>query len=98
MRRLLWVMAFCVVAAIVRRPDATSETRDAAEGVGKEAAGISSRARAACDPSYPTHCIPVGVADLDCADVGAKNFPVRGPDPHRFDVDHDGRGCEPWPR
>ena len=53
-----------------------------------------SSGRAKCDPSYPTVCIPPPPPDLDCADVPYRNFPVRPPDPHHFDGDHDGRGCE----
>jgi micrococcal nuclease len=51
----------------------------------------------ACDPAYPTLCIPPAVPDLDCLDIPASNFPVEPPDPHAFDADHDGLGCEPWP-
>jgi micrococcal nuclease len=47
-----------------------------------------------CDPSYPTVCIPPPPPDLDCRDVGYRNFPVRPPDPHRFDGGGDGLGCE----
>ncbi len=51
-----------------------------------------------CAPSYPTLCIPVGIDDLDCSDVWrlykARNFKVLRPDPHRFDRDKDGIGCE----
>lgn len=47
-----------------------------------------------CDPSYPDMCIPVGAPDLDCGDVSEKNFTVVGNDPHRFDRDKDGIGCE----
>ena len=50
--------------------------------------------RAKCDASYPTVCIPPPPPDLDCADIPYRNFPVRPPDPHHFDGDHDGRGCE----
>jgi micrococcal nuclease len=36
--------------------------------------------------------------DLDCGDIPYTNFRVRwdvaDPDPHRFDGDHDGVGCE----
>jgi hypothetical protein len=39
-------------------------------------------------------CIPSPPPDLDCADVNYRDFAVRGSDPHRFDGDHDGRGCE----
>jgi len=31
---------------------------------------------------------------LSCKDVSAKGFRVVGADPHRFDGDHDGLGCE----
>jgi micrococcal nuclease len=47
-----------------------------------------------CDPSYPTVCIPPPPPDLDCADVPYTNFKVLPPDPHHFDGDHDGLGCE----
>jgi hypothetical protein len=47
-----------------------------------------------CDPAYPTVCIPAPPPDLDCAKIPYRNFKVRSPDPHRFDPDHDGIGCE----
>mgnify|MGYP005812892151 CR=1 FL=1 len=48
-----------------------------------------------CEPSYPTLCIPIGSPDLDCGDIPYRRFPVRPPDPHRFDgSDNDGLGCE----
>jgi micrococcal nuclease len=47
-----------------------------------------------CDPSYPTVCIPPPPPDLDCADVKYTHFKVVGRDPHHFDGDHDGIGCE----
>jgi micrococcal nuclease len=50
--------------------------------------------RAGCDPSYPTVCIPPYPPDLDCADVPHKRFKVVGTDPHGFDGDRDGVGCE----
>lgn len=46
-----------------------------------------------CDPSYPELCLP-SFPDLDCADVGARRFTVYPPDPHGFDGDYDGVGCE----
>lgn len=53
---------------------------------------------ASCEASYPDICIPLGSADLDCGDVDARRFTVRwdvpNPDPHRFDGDGDGMGCE----
>lgn len=47
-----------------------------------------------CDPSYPTVCIPPPPPDLDCGDVLYRRFTVLAPDPHHFDGDHDGIGCE----
>ena len=47
-----------------------------------------------CDPSYPTACIPPPPPDLDCGDVSYRRFTVLPPDPHHFDGDHNGLGCE----
>lgn len=47
-----------------------------------------------CHPSYPDFCIPPPPPDLDCPDIGRKDFTVLPPDPHRLDRDGDGRGCE----
>jgi endonuclease YncB( thermonuclease family) len=47
-----------------------------------------------CDGSYPDVCIPPPPPDLDCPDISHRNFRVLPPDPHRFDGDNDGIGCE----
>jgi micrococcal nuclease len=47
-----------------------------------------------CDPSYPTVCIPPPPPDLDCGQIGYRRFTVLPPDPHGFDGDNDGVGCE----
>jgi len=47
-----------------------------------------------CDPSYPTVCIRPPPPDLNCADISYRNFKVLPPDPHHFDGDKDGIGCE----
>lgn len=52
------------------------------------------RPAANCDPSYPAVCIPPPPPDLDCKDIPYKRFAVVGADPHRFDSDGDGIGCE----
>ena len=59
-------------------------------------AALGASAQTACDPSYPTLCLqPAYVTgDLDCVDVGATWFTVLPPDPHGFDADYDGYGCE----
>lgn len=52
--------------------------------------------REACSAAYPDYCIPPPPPDLNCPDInGRKPFRVLPPDPHHFDRDHDGWGCEP---
>jgi endonuclease YncB( thermonuclease family) len=46
-----------------------------------------------CDPCYPDVCIPPPPPDLDCPQIQYCQFRVLC-DPHRFDGDHDGIGCE----
>lgn len=50
----------------------------------------------ACDPAYPDVCIPpfAEVGDLNCGDIPHRRFRVLPPDPHGFDGDGDGVGCE----
>ena len=51
-----------------------------------------------CAASYPSVCIPPPPRDLNCTDIPYRNFRVRwdvlDPDPHHFDGNHDGVGCE----
>jgi hypothetical protein len=47
-----------------------------------------------CSPAYPGVCIPPPPPDLDCPDIPYKRFTVLSPDPHNFDRDGDGIGCE----
>jgi len=48
----------------------------------------------ACDDSYPDICVAPFPPDLDCKDISYKRFKVLSPDPHNFDGDGDGIGCE----
>lgn len=54
----------------------------------------TSQVQSNCHPSYPTVCIPPAPPDLDCKDISYRRFKVIGSDPHRFDRDRDGIGCE----
>jgi micrococcal nuclease len=56
--------------------------------------GPAPESRKGCDPAYPTVCIPPPPPDLDCKDIPFRGFKVLPPDPHRFDRDGDGVGCE----
>lgn len=47
-----------------------------------------------CHPSYPSVCIPPPPPDLNCGDISHRRFTVVGSDPHGFDGDNDGVGCE----
>jgi hypothetical protein len=47
-----------------------------------------------CDNSYPDVCIPPPPPVLECGDIDEDDFEVRGSDPHGFDDDNDGVGCE----
>jgi micrococcal nuclease len=47
-----------------------------------------------CDDSYVDVCIPPYPPDLDCGEIAFRDFEVRGADPHGFDRDNDGVGCE----
>lgn len=62
--------------------------------VGGSGGGTGGGGGGSCDGSYPGVCIAPYPPDLDCADVPYTNFVVTGSDPHGFDGDDDGRGCE----
>lgn len=47
-----------------------------------------------CDPSYPTVCILPPPPNLNCGSIPYQDFTVLEPDPHGFDRDNDGMGCE----
>ena len=50
--------------------------------------------QSSCDPSYPDFCIASPPPPLNCDDIAQKNFRVLSPDPHGFDKDKDGIGCD----
>lgn len=52
------------------------------------------QAQQSCDPAYPDVCIAPPPPDLDCGEIPHHNFRVVGSDPHGFDRDNDGIGCE----
>src|SRR5215204_4813950 len=67
------------------------------DGIGCETGArgeVTEGGGAACDSSYPDTCIPPPPPDLNCDDVSATDFRVEGSDPHGFDGDNDGIGCE----
>ena len=68
------------------------------DGIGCEVGSPQSsnlvEATPSCDESYPDVCIAPYPPDLDCGEIGYSNFRVVGDDPHGFDRDNDGIGCE----
>ena len=44
--------------------------------------------------SFPDICIALYPPDLNCDDIPNDNFEVLPPDPHGFDREEDGIGCE----
>lgn len=47
-----------------------------------------------CDSSYPEVCIAPPPPNLNCGDIPYRRFKVLRPDPHGFDRDGNGIGCE----
>jgi hypothetical protein len=47
-----------------------------------------------CDPAYPSLCISLNSPNLKCSDIKERDFKVLKPDPHGFDRDGNGIGCE----
>jgi micrococcal nuclease len=77
-----------------------SEARSASRGLwgqcgeGETATTVAGGSAGDCDAAYPSACIPGAPPDLDCGDIAQRRFEVRPPDPHGFDRDGDGIGCE----
>ena len=71
------------------------EAREKGKGIWSgEVVGSDSMAEEVCDSAYPSVCIPPPTPDLNCDDIPHRSFEVLPPDPHRFDGDKDGVGCE----
>jgi micrococcal nuclease len=72
----------------------SSQSSSSQSSSSQSSSSSSSSSKPDCDPSYPDVCIPPYPPDLNCGDIPYKNFRVVGSDPHRFDGDKDGIGCE----
>lgn len=79
----------------VRLEAAQVEAQAAGRGIWGATAGcLIPQAPSGCHTSYPTVCIQPAPPDLDCGDIPYRRFQVLPPDPHNFDGDGDGIGCE----
>ena len=76
----------------------TGEKKVAAEKWGEEEIfkikSIADSPPTNCDPSYPAVYIEKYPPDLDCNDIRYSDFIVMGNDPHEFNTDNNGIGCE----
>jgi hypothetical protein len=70
------------------------EQKDYQKTLEESVSSKSTSQESSCDPSYPTVCIAPYPPDLNCKDIPYSNFQVFPPDPHGFDADSDGVGCE----
>jgi len=94
-----WIAAFLVNNVPASLPVVTASppptpVQDVNRGVNVPQAAPAVQPAGNCDPSYPTVCIPPPPPDLDCKHIPYRRFTVVGSDPHRFDGDNDGIGCE----
>lgn len=94
-----WIAGFLVSnaptgLAVVESPPAPAPVSVDSGSRSGGSGDVSVPTRGNCDPSYPTVCIPSPPPDLDCGEIYERRFQVVGSDPHRFDGDNDGVGCE----
>ena len=92
----LW--SVCKVATTTSTSTDTSTTSTTTAATTTTSRSTTTTTRGNCAPSYPDVCIPPPPPDLDCGQIPYRHFRViynvPNPDPHRFDGDHDGIGCE----
>ena len=89
----VWAIRYGSEPLIRSIPPATPLYHGGGDGGGSGGGGGSPNG-GKCDLAYPGVCIPPPPPDLDCGDITYRNFKVLPPDPHGFDGDHDGIGCE----
>ena len=73
---------------------AETTAREAEAGLWSACVEQPSSSPGDCDPAYPDVCVPPPPPDLQCGDVSFRYFRVLPPDPHNFDGNNDGEGCE----
>ena len=80
----------------LRHVDMFLELQQGAQGERKGLWGLAPEPEivGGCHPAYPSVCIPPPPPDLDCGEIPYRRFKVLAPDPHGFDRDKDGVGCE----
>lgn len=89
-----WNQANPVLPSDFRRGSRSASSSKASSKTKTRPAKSSTTAKGKCSPAYPGVCIPPSPPDLSCKDIPYRRFKVLPPDPHRFDGDLDGVGCE----
>jgi micrococcal nuclease len=82
------------IASKSSQPSSPEEPTNYEKTLEESVSSKSTSKENSCDPSYPTVCIAPYPPDLNCKDIPYSNFQVFAPDPHGFDADSDGVGCE----
>jgi micrococcal nuclease len=90
----LWGDAPTAEPVVTAKPTAKATKAPTAKPTKAPTAKPTKEPASDCDPSYPGVCIPPYPPDLDCGDIPYRRFDVIGSDPHGFDGDGDGIGCE----
>ena len=91
----VWGSIYCSDSSVIKTdtPEVDRITTISSP-VTSEVTSINEMTESNCDSSYPDICIPSPPPDLDCGDISETSFRVTGLDPHSFDRDRDGIGCE----
>ena len=87
----VWLMALTALVSALACNDGGSTPSSAVQ---TPASTPDIRDTRQCDPSYPDVCIAPFPPDLDCDEIPFRRFVVHRTDPHGFDRDRDGIGCE----
>jgi micrococcal nuclease len=93
----MWAASYCSDSSVINTDTPTvmkTTTIESPITVTKEVTSSNEMNETNCSSSYPDFCIPSPPPDLDCRDISKTRFTVSGPDPHSFDRDGDGIGCE----
>jgi LysM repeat protein len=83
-----------IPAADAPIPTTTAAATGTAGGTASPTATATATPSSGCDRSYPDVCIPPAPPLLTCDQIDERNFRVVAPDPHNFDQNNNGFGCD----
>ena len=90
----MWIAAFLVYVEVIETENQPGKERATAIPQPTAAPTPIPVPQSTCDSSYPDFCLAKNIPDLDCGEITWRRFRVYQPDPHGFDGDEDGVGCE----